>query len=179
MVADLSATSVLVSVLWLAALDLAAWNLGTPLFARARRGRDVPVLERTLFAIVLGFTLIGTTTFLLACAKLLYPKALVVGFGALALHALLRIVRSRGAWRAWRPSTRGFDAYGAVALGYLACFLPVCLIPRIPHDSLVYHLALPELYLSHHGFVLRPYDVADNMPHYVELLFAPALAGGG
>src|SRR5262245_37895459 len=129
---DLSVGALLVSTLWLAAIDLAAWNLGSLVCGRWPALAVGSRLERSSVALVLGLTLLGSATFFLALSGLLYRTPLVLAITALALHALYRIVRALRSERSLSISGGLPDPFSAVAFGYLACFLPVCLIPSIP-----------------------------------------------
>lgn len=65
---------------------------------------------------------------------------------------------------------------------FLACFACVvflgCFIPETFYDALVYHLALPDLYLKHHGIMATPQNLYSGIPMLTEMLYAIGLVFG-
>ncbi len=51
-----------------------------------------------------------------------------------------------------------------------------CFIPDIFYDALIYHLALPDLYLIHHGIFATPHNLYSGVPMLTEMLYALGLA---
>jgi hypothetical protein len=175
-VSSVSTAGIVVSVLWLVAIDLAAWCVGSWIHDRVDPGLHRPHLEGLSYPLVIGLTALGTVSFLLALCHLLYPVVVIGGLLTLASAGGVRMVR-RLLQRPLRVSAP--EPITLLAISLVLCFAPLALVPSIPHDSVVYHLALPAEYLRHHALVSYPYNLNANMPHYVEMLFAPALAGGG
>jgi 4-amino-4-deoxy-L-arabinose transferase-like glycosyltransferase len=176
-VTSLSASSIVVSVLWVVAIDLAAWCVGRWIYDRVDPGPQRARLEGLSYALVIGLTALGAGSFLLALGHLLYPAVLIGVVLALAAVGAARIVRRVLQRQPFGPAA--VEPLTVLAIALVLSFAPLALIPSIPHDSVVYHLALPEEYLRHHALVSYPYNLNANMPHYVEMLFAPAMAGGG
>ncbi len=52
----------------------------------------------------------------------------------------------------------------------LAAFA-LSLTPEISKDALIYHLAVPKLYLKHHGFFFIPGNIYSNLPFQAEMLY--------
>ena len=89
------------------------------------------------------------------------------GDGVITPHVLIAAPSSRSVW----------DYPAAVLLGLvlLAGFLLV-LTPETGKDALIYHLAVPKLFLDHHGFYFIPGNVFAGYPllgemHYLLALF--------
>lgn len=74
------------------------------------------------------------------------------------------------------------DAIEAVLFGVLAALLAATLIlslaPPFERDTLVYHLAVPKLYLKEHGIVYVPGNIYSNFPFFTEMFYVAALALG-
>jgi len=70
----------------------------------------------------------------------------------------------------------------AVWVAIFVCLALAVLIPALAPpsgadwDSLAYHLAIPKLYLEHHGFYYIDFASHSNFPFLVEMLYTPALS---
>ncbi len=53
--------------------------------------------------------------------------------------------------------------------------LLLTLTPEIGKDALIYHLAVPKLFLKHHGFTFIPGNIFSNYPLHSEMLFLVGL----
>jgi hypothetical protein len=134
--------------------------------------------EKLLPAFGLGAAITGYLVFLLAATQLLYPQAFY------ALLALLLPASAAG----WRKSggslslrnvspPRGVVEWLAATLLVMllgAAFI-MALAPETGRDALIYHLAVPKLFLKHHGFYFIPGNAFANNPFHTELLFLLAL----
>jgi hypothetical protein len=134
--------------------------------------------ERLFLAYALGAGVAGYAVFALAAGQFLYPAPLYLIIALLFALACTgwRGVEVTAALRVWRPP-RGWIERGALALLLLflgAAFL-LALTPEIGKDALLYHLAVPKLYLRHHGFYFIPGNAFANYPFHTEMLFLLAL----
>jgi len=125
----------------------------------------------------IGIAITGYAVFLLGITGSLDPS------GIHLLLIFLAFISAAGWLRAVRtvpeaPSGRSvWDLPAAVVLGILLLtgFLLV-LTPETGRDALIYHLAVPKLYLLHHGFYFIPGNVFAGYPllgemHYLLALF--------
>ncbi|MFH2202224.1 MAG: glycosyltransferase family 39 protein [Elusimicrobiota bacterium] len=101
--------------------------------------------------------------------------------GGLAADAYQRFGRAREPREPAAPQRQaewGPWELGAAALiaGVALLNLVVTLVPEIFYDSLVYHLALPQLYLHRGGIVATPENVYSGIPFGLQMLFGWALA---
>ena len=139
--------------------------------------RFVSFGEHLFFSAGIGLIVVGYAVFFLGTIGLLSTLPLCLLLAALGLAAF---------W-GWRhnphiqvkpPAGRVAWDYRSVALlGFvlLAGFLLV-LAPETGKDALIYHLAVPKLYLAHHGFYFIPGNVFAGYPllgemHYLLALF--------
>lgn len=129
--------------------------------------------ESLFFSFGLGAGVTGYAVFILAAAQLLYPWSL-------SLLSILLLAIAAAGWRTagislspadFRP--RGIVEQGAslLLLLVLAAALLLAMTPEIGRDALMYHLAVPKLYLKHHGFFFVPGNAYANFPLHTELLF--------
>jgi hypothetical protein len=125
----------------------------------------------------LGVMACGYAVFAMAAADLLTPRAMAFFLAALILCA------AAGWWRPLRidSSPRGERSswdrpFGVAVAILLAGSFLLTLTPEIGKDALIYHLAVPKLYLLHHGFYTIPGNVFSGYPllgemHYLLALF--------
>lgn len=129
--------------------------------------------ETLFFSFGIGAAVSGYAVFALAAMQLLYPSALyLLCFLLLAIAAAGWLKAGMSfSLRALRP--RGVVEYTAaffLALT-LAAALILALTPETGKDALIYHLAVPKLFLKHHGFYFVPGNAFANYPFHTELLF--------
>ena len=78
------------------------------------------------------------------------------------------------------PAQNKINAWAYVALILIAAAVALNLLatasPEIFYDSLVYHLALPKLYLLHGRIVPTPHNLYSGMPFGMEMLYGLALS---
>ncbi|MDI6736194.1 MAG: glycosyltransferase family 39 protein [bacterium] len=90
------------------------------------------------------------------------------------------LVSMREIGRIGRIGQIQFDCFSIISGTCLGIILLLGIIlaiggPPILFDSLVYHLAIPDIYLENHKIVNIPYLVFSNYPLNVEMLFAMAM----
>lgn len=124
-----------------------------------------------------GITVSAYAVFLLGVAQSLHPSAIAAALIVLASLALAGWRRPLPLCRAAQDARSSWDRPAAVLLGgvLFAGFLLV-LTPETGKDALIYHLAVPKLYLLHHGFYFIPGNAFAGYPllgemHYLLALF--------
>lgn len=121
----------------------------------------------------LGAGVTGYGVFFLAACGILTPVALSTLCLVLLIAALAgwRSCRIRLSLRTLAPSgVVEWGSAGILALVLLGSLL-LSLTPEIGKDALLYHLAIPKLYLKHQGFYLIPGNTFANYPFHTEMLF--------
>lgn len=161
-------------ILWAAAVTLAAWSAGRPLYRWLTRDGARPegaALEAVL-SFLLGIALLGNLAFALATLGALHAWLLVGLTVALALTGAVQLAR--------RPGFRASWSFAPLLLALLVvvAHLPAALYPVLAHDDNVFHLLAPRLYLEHHAFVRDPLNLFMNGPHLVEMLYSFPMASG-
>ncbi|MBI5242192.1 MAG: glycosyltransferase family 39 protein [Elusimicrobia bacterium] len=164
---------------WLAAFWAVAMGLGS-LLLRALR-LDASGWEAGALAAGLGAGALSIGLFGLGLA-VFTPAVMKASFIAAAAVAAL----SAPWWLRGLPREKGPPAGGALggwplaALGLLAVAALMCLLgamaPEVFYDSLVYHLALPKLYLLRGSIVPTPHNIYSGLPLGVQTLYGLALA---
>jgi hypothetical protein len=124
----------------------------------------------------IGLAITGYAVFLLGVMESLYPFSigfLLTSLTLLSVAGWLRPIRTalaapsgRSIWERW--------ALILVGILLLACFA-LTLTPEIGRDALIYHLALPKLYLLHHGFYFIPGNAFTGFPLLGEMQYLLAL----
>lgn len=172
--ANILASFLLVVVFWL------AWGLGR-FVSGALRVTIEGILDETVLSTGLGLGALSAATLLFGVAGLYRPAAFVVFFGVLVVVALAssvtRFARIRSSLRAWRPPRR--DAATWVIAAAAAAAWLFALSPTIFYDTLVYHFAVPNLYLLRGGVEHLPNLVYSNFPLHAEMLYLLGLQLGG
>jgi hypothetical protein len=144
----------------------AAWLAGQRLFRLV--GRDGGAVSSA--GIGLGVAALGVLA--LGLAGLLFKPVLAFFFAAL-------LASGAGIIRVRRPA-RGGAVWPWILAGLLLLLdLLASLSTEIFHDSLLYHLALPELFLASHRFMVTPGNMLNFLPLNTEMLYLPCLAFGG
>jgi len=84
-----------------------------------------------------------------------------------------------GLFDLWIESSKTGKMIAVEVCIILASTLLIALAPPIRFDALVYHLALPELYLNAGRIIYIPQNIYWGMPQFGEMLFTLALAMAG
>jgi hypothetical protein len=167
---------------WLAALWMLAAGLGM-LWVRGLRlsaGRA----ETLLVAAGLGFGTLSLILLGLGAARLYSPSILKAVF-LISAGGALAGARWWWAWlpRPMAPLARPRERLGpwegaALCLLALGLVFELCgnMTPEIFYDSLVYHLALPKLYLLKGRLAAIPYNIFSGTPQAVQLLYGLCLS---
>jgi len=161
----------------------ATWTLG-------QRGRRVFQLELSdswvrfgfefgLGIVVLGLFWVGTGFFGLWFAPVWQGFAVVVVLGLAwdSFHLFRRF--SKPTWNFIKSIGPSYVFLSLTGLVYIALTLLVDLTPETFYDSMVYHLAVPEYWLSHHGLSDFPTNFFSNYPYGAETYFLNGLVFQG
>jgi hypothetical protein len=134
--------------------------------------------EELFLASGIGLVVIAYAVFIFGCTQALYPfpiLLLLTALGAMAMAGYFQILPRQTSTDTSRSK---WDRPAQYLLGglLLAC-LPLVLTPEIGKDALIYHLAVPKLYLGRHGFYAIPGNAFAGYPllaemHYLLALFA-------
>lgn len=138
--------------------------------------------EQVLFGLGIGLGILSLSCLGAGLAHALSPIMLWIGVVAFGLFGLIgRIVSPP---YQFRPVARSeMDGIQAAAFA-LICFIALvnligALGPPIFYDTLVYHLALPKLYLIKGGIVPTPENIYAGIPANTEMLYLLGLALAG
>ena len=172
--ANLAATAGLAAILWI------AWGLGLFVFKVLRITIGQP-LEETVLAAGFGLGTLSASTFLLGYAGLYRPSAfapflVILGIPALVatrarFHHLVEATRS---WNFPRRDPAAWILVGATITAWVTA-----LSPTIFYDTMVYHFAVPNLYLLRGGITPLPNLMFSNFPLHVEMIYLLGLYLGG
>ena len=163
----------------------AAWRLGS--WVREFLKSAEPTLaELILQELGLGAGALGLSVFALGVFGCLNGRLLIGILGALALAALPRLFSAaqnfdRGALVAAAPELVNEET--ALPLLFIAIVVLYQFLaamgPTLFYDSLVYHLALPDLYLRAGAIVPTPMNALSGIPSGIEMLYLWMLPLGG
>ncbi|HPA45052.1 MAG TPA: hypothetical protein PK395_04740 [bacterium] len=188
-------SAVLVGVLHPSPVFILAWRLreflagvipfvvGWPLgWLILRREESMTKAERILLALGLGQGILFGFTFLLLTLHLFYSELIpvLVGLSILLTRRiwvdLLRTILAPNTERhaEWRENRLWISFLVLAGIFGLGCSL----LPALNYDALEYHLAVPEAWIRHHGWVAFPYNIYAWFPMNVEILYTWALALG-
>jgi len=163
----------------LVAITLVAIGLGRLILCKTSI-QFMSVGECVVFSIGLGFGILSYSVFFLAVFQCLYPLAVYVLTGlsvALALVGWLRL----GCPVETAPVSKILLSFwqrgiGIVLWGCLLLGLVLMLTPAIGKDALIYHLAVPKLFLKHHGIYFVGGNIFAYYPMNGEMLYVIGLA---
>ncbi len=135
--------------------------------------------ELFFFSIGTGFGVLGYSIFVLGSFQLLRPQILYGLLGSLTALSLL-------GWFGGRPlpayptfnlrEKSLLEQSSALFLLFaLLAGMILVLTPETGKDALIYHLAVPKLFLKHQGFYFIPGNIFANYPLFNEMLFLAGL----
>ncbi|MCP5106679.1 MAG: hypothetical protein GY950_25065, partial [bacterium] len=146
--------------------------------------------ESFIFSTSLGLVIVSYGTLLVALLGGIYPLTLWSFLILIYLFSLgklrdlgssllngLRSFQQHGLTHYLRP---GFESFNHLIL-FILFFLALTLAqtPAIATDALVYHLAVPKAYLTHHGIVALPNNIYSFFPMQFEMVYLFCLGVGG
>jgi hypothetical protein len=150
---------------------------------RRLAGAGSPCAECFVLNAALGFGMLSLALLALAAAGLYTPTVLrwtwgagVLGGGTLCWLSWYQVREELGERRPGGPLVWAVWALIAfIAAGNLLA----ALAPEVFYDSLVYHLALPQLYLLRGGLSATPENIYSGLPMGVQMLYGMALSLSG
>ena len=165
------------TLLLLAGLAFVATGLGWLVLRKANITYS-SFVEQIFFSAGIGFAIIGCSVFLLGVLQLLYATALNILLVFLAILSLGGFLPLRTS--AMTPAIsfvrlRWENVASFLLLVCLGAGLLLVLTPEIGKDALIYHLAVPRLFLRHHGFYFIQGNIFANYPLHTEMLYLVGL----
>ncbi|MDA8124818.1 MAG: glycosyltransferase family 39 protein [Deltaproteobacteria bacterium] len=138
--------------------------------------RPVSRSEGAFLSIGIGLTLGGYLFFLLGLCHALHTPSLIIALVSLCFLAITGWLRPLPCSSASPVARASWDHPAAilVILLLIVDFLLV-LTPELGKDALIYHLAVPKLYLLHHGFYTIQGNIFAGYPLLGEMHYLPAL----
>jgi hypothetical protein len=124
----------------------------------------------------IGMVITGYAIFLLGVTGCLNPYGIYILMTFLVLFSIGGWFQSLYIISVTPSRLSLWNLSAAIVLGalVLAGFL-IILTPEIGKDALIYHLAVPKLYLHHHGFYFIPGNVFSSYPLLSEMHYTLAL----
>jgi len=125
-------------VLWILAIDLAAWTLGTRLYRRLTGGGERNFCESVAFPVVLGLWIVSMAIFVFGLCQALYPLLLLLLILVCGGWGVVQVARRR--WPLPRPPKVRYIEGGILLLLSLGVFFVVrWIVPPTMMESLEYH----------------------------------------
>ena len=172
------------NLLFLAGISLIAIGLGRLILCRAGI-RFMSLGEYVVFSTGLGFGILSYSVFLLGALQLLYPVTVYLLIGLCALLSLAGWLGFRCPLEIETKSTFKIRlsfwdrCVGAILIACLLVGFLLVLTPAVGKDALTYHLAVPKLFLKHHGIYFVPGNIFAHYPLNSEMLYVVGLAVRG
>ncbi|HDP95492.1 MAG TPA: hypothetical protein ENN40_09060 [Candidatus Aminicenantes bacterium] len=160
----------LLSAFWVVLTVTAAVGYASVFFKR----HGIGALEFAIISSALGLGTIALLTLGAAALRLLSPVAFAI---VLSLGNLLFFFAAKSLHFLRRPLP-GFHP-GLLLLPFFAASLFYCFFPPTFYDSMMYHLAVPNLYLMKGGLVPWVTNFNASLPLNGEMLSLFSLLGGG
>ena len=173
------------ALLFIAALNLAAWQLGAGIRRALGDTREDPGSLAGLAQLAYGLLAIPYLVLALAACHLLHPIALAA---VLAVPCATLLPRLRHIPVYLRASSRG--ALGALPAAHRWTWLAFAVVlaagplldalgPEVGFDADVYHLAIPERMLAVNGIWVSPFSLFTAFPAHMEMFYLLALGLSG
>ncbi|MCP4107168.1 MAG: hypothetical protein GY749_16780, partial [Desulfobacteraceae bacterium] len=180
----------LINFVFLSGICFIAIGLGRLVLCRTGM-KFISSSEYAVFSAGIGLGVMSYSVFILGSLQLLYPVAIYIltGFQAVLSVAGWLILRSSPL----QTSATGFiknllvywpenktdlrnRCFDAVLFASLSAGFLLVLTPAVGNDALAYHLAVPKLYLKHHGFFFIPGNMFSHYPLNSEMLYLAGIA---
>jgi hypothetical protein len=139
--------------------------------------RFVSQREQLFLSFGIGLVVTGYAVFLLGITQAFHNVTISIFLGFLGLIAVKGWLQMFPCHSSSPALPSPWDRPAAYVLGVvLLADLFLILTPEIGKDALIYHLAVPKLYLQHHGFYFIPGNIFAGYPllgemHYLLALF--------
>jgi len=135
--------------------------------------------EHLLFSAAIGFAFLAYAIFGIGLLHVLYARVVYVFLIALTVLSVYEFRPLATSVRLYLQRSYHIAkldlALGAILCGLLGYHLLGTLIPPLLFDALVYHLAIPKLYILNHGIEYIPYSFFSNFPFLMEMLYTLGL----
>ncbi len=161
------------------AMSLIAMGLGRLILSKTSI-KFVSFGECVIFSIGLGFGVLSYLVFVLGAFQFLYPAVVYLLMGVLALLSVLGWIRAGHLSHRtpdFKKAPSSWDKGATIVL--IVCLLfgfLLVLTPAVGKDALIYHLAVPKLFLKHHGLYFVPGNIFSHYPLGGEMLYVVGLA---
>jgi hypothetical protein len=172
------------NLLFLAGISLIAIELGRLILCRAGT-RFMSLGDYVVFSLGLGFGILSYSVFLLGALQFLYPVALyilIIGLFTILAHAgwlSLRCPLEIETKSSFKTQLSFWDqCVGAILIACLLVGFLLVLTPAFGKDALTYHLAVPKLFLKHHGIYFIPGNIFAHYALNTLMLYIVGLALG-
>jgi hypothetical protein len=157
----------------LALVGLGRWV--TRCLLQTEMPRDVTL--RMSYALGAGTLAAGYLLSVLAWAgwltSLMVGAVMLVGWGGLAAQSRVSVTLS--VWKnGLAPRTVGLGR--CILMGMLGLWMLAATVPSFYYDALVYHYAVPSIFLAHGGFIPLPGMIYANFPYLMDLVNVLGLA---
>jgi hypothetical protein len=166
-------------LLCLVVITLVAIGLGRLILCKTST-QFMSVGECVVFSIGLGFGILSYSVFILGAFQFLYPAVVCLLMGVLALLSLLHWIGAGHLSHRTPDFKKAPSLWDKVATVVLVvCLLfgfLLVLTPAVGKDALIYHLAVPKLFLRHHGLYFVPGNIFSHYPLGGEMLYVIGLA---
>jgi hypothetical protein len=168
------------NLIFLAGISLIAVGLGRLILCRAGI-KFISIGEDVVFSLGLGFGILSYSAFVLGALQLFYPAVVYLLVGLYAFLALagwlsLRCPLAIESKSSLKTQLSFWDrCIGNILIACLFLGFFLVLTPAIGKDALSYHLAVPKLFLKHHGIYFIPGNIFAQYPLNSEMLFTVAL----
>ncbi|MGR3309544.1 MAG: ArnT family glycosyltransferase [Candidatus Brocadiales bacterium] len=141
-------------------------------------------INKIIFSVPLGWCIYSIGIFYLGISGLLYKEAVYCFLTLLGVLSILEVERFFREWKALTATSRfKIDKNDLVFLPVIIIFFTVQLVtafsPVWSIDGLVYHMALPKLYVKHHAIVHVPGFFYSTLPAHTEMLHLLGLITSG
>ena len=163
---------------------LASLGVGAPTLARLKMRRE-ETDAFLLLAIPMGLGILSLITLLLGALGTFYYRAAWALLGIASLSGLLELIMHRPVYAAsarggllglrQRPLTWTAVLFVLLMSSLLYPLIANALVPPVSYDEVAYHLAIPKIYIQHHGITYIPFIPYSNWPLGTEMLFTLSL----
>jgi hypothetical protein len=173
-----------IDLVFLTGIIVIAIGMGRLILCRAGT-KFISLGEHVIFSLGVGIGIFSYSAFVLGALQLLYPAAVYVLVGLCAPLSLAGWLNLRSRIQIESTSSPKTQlsfwdrCIVAVLIACLILGLLLVLTPAIGKDALIYHLAVPKLFVKHHGIYFIPGNIFAHYPLNGEMLYALGLAMRG
>jgi len=153
------------------------WWIGNRLLSLLKFD-SYPEEKHTILSMGLGLGISGYLVFLLGILGFLTKTALVLLLVITSFISLIHTLKSlRNGSNTFRFKIvkPKFNIYFILIIPFLILFFFATTLPEIFYDSLVYHLAIPDIYLKAGRLVNIPTNIYSSLPHLMSLIYTYGL----